>query len=371
MNNITITSIITSQVLISIFAILITKVVNRSIYFTKGEIIAIITAIALAFIRIIIPVELSFTKNISCQNFLPDILLILNMHIPIIKINVITICLIIWILGFVIRILYLMIEHFKFKSKIESIPNTKDSITIEIINKIKSIKGVNKDIPIKKDSAFSYVAIVGVIKPVIIVPDIIFSYNEEYLVLEHEINHYIYKDIYIKVALELINSLFWWNPFIYILKKKVDNMLEMRNDVSITSKLDKEGKLDYLQSFFKISQNMKRKENNTNFSSMFSTNSPKLVHQRLNTIVNECKIFNKKILYYIIIISLIIGSYSIIFEPYIISDIAKEDYSYFLDSKNTYAIKNGSQYDIYVNNKYLTTISNLSELEFECPIKNQ
>ena len=79
--------------------------------------------------------------------------------------------------------------------------------------------------------------IAGLMKPTIYLPKIIFSDTELYNILLHEWTHYIHKDIWIKFLLKLLCIIYWWNPFLYLLKHDIDDTLEIKCDISITTKM--------------------------------------------------------------------------------------------------------------------------------------
>ena len=43
-----------------------------------------------------------------------------------------------------------------------------------------------------------------------------------------QIEHIKLHDTFIKILLLLVSAIFWWNPLMYILRKDIDQMLELR-----------------------------------------------------------------------------------------------------------------------------------------------
>lgn len=63
--------------------------------------------------------------------------------------------------------------------------------------------------------------------------------------IQHELQHYKNHDLWIKMFLEGVVTLYWWNPIAYVIRKYMYNMLELRNDFKITEKSNEEEKIDY------------------------------------------------------------------------------------------------------------------------------
>ena len=65
--------------------------------------------------------------------------------------------------------------------------------------------------------------IAGYIRPIIYLPDIEFSDSELYYALLHECMHYLHKDLWVKLLIEIICAIYWWNPLIYLLKYNISH----------------------------------------------------------------------------------------------------------------------------------------------------
>jgi len=69
------------------------------------------------------------------------------------------------------------------------------------------------------------------IKPYIFLPESIeFTQDELRTILRHEWSHVQSNDVYIRMILEIICSIFWWNPLAYVLKNNITFTQELRSD---------------------------------------------------------------------------------------------------------------------------------------------
>ena len=52
-------------------------------------------------------------------------------------------------------------------------------------------------------------------------------------------------DLCLNVVLYVLTALFWWNPFIWLIRKQADAAIELSNDISLNNKADEREKADY------------------------------------------------------------------------------------------------------------------------------
>lgn len=70
---------------------------------------------------------------------------------------------------------------------------------------------------------------IGVIKPVIFLQKK-YAPKELYWILKHEMTHIVRKDLWVKLFLEFVCCLHWFNPFIYLLERKMRFLCETSCD---------------------------------------------------------------------------------------------------------------------------------------------
>ena len=92
----------------------------------------------------------------------------------------------------------------------------------------------------------------GYIHPTIYLPAIPFTDEELRSILLHEWTHFLHKDSWIKLFICFICAIFWWNPFVHILKSNLLHILELRCDAKLMSSFDEEEKINYLNSITKV-----------------------------------------------------------------------------------------------------------------------
>lgn len=94
-------------------------------------------------------------------------------------------------------------------------------------------------------------AIFGMVHPKILMPATDYTEGEIYYILKHEILHYYQHDMLIKILCEILCTVFWWNPAVFLLKKQITRVLEVRVDCLLTAGFSDEEKISYMECIVK------------------------------------------------------------------------------------------------------------------------
>lgn len=86
----------------------------------------------------------------------------------------------------------------------------------------------------------------------IYLPDEKFAKEELYYIMMHEYTHFCNRDGVVKLLTMLFCCVFWWNPAVYILKKDVSQILEIKCDVYATQSFTKKERLEYLLTILRV-----------------------------------------------------------------------------------------------------------------------
>ena len=213
--------------------------------------------------------------------------------------------------------------------------------------------------------------IIGFVRPLIVVPYGVYSDNELELVIRHEIIHYSEKDSQIKLLIELLTCLFWWNPMIHVIRSKINYALEISNDARLSGSLNEERRIEYAQC---IVQTARRAVcTNSQFAIPFAHATEASINTRLNYILNRdsntTKIISKNIRWALIIMPLIILlSFAIIPEPWGVDPEAAAnsfslEYDLNMNPDNSFLIDRGDGdcYTLYIDGHKIGDLSHPDE----------
>lgn len=87
----------------------------------------------------------------------------------------------------------------------------------------------------------------GIFKKQILIPSTEYSDDELRYIILHEYMHFRNKDLQILLLSEIFARLFWWNPFVYLLKSDIRQILEIKCDLSVITGMTDAQRVNYLK----------------------------------------------------------------------------------------------------------------------------
>ena len=201
-----------------------------------------------------------------------------------------------------------------------------------------------RNIKIVQTAAVEVPCCIGIFEKRILIPDKKYSREELHYIILHEYTHLDNKDI---LTIQLINILcivFWWNPFVYILKGDMYQSIEIRCDQTVTKKLKSAERGNYLTVIlkeYKASVQEKEFRKPAGAMPLFEDHSDHLI-ERFRLVAEGKQSGSRigRILVPVIAVALLVLSYSLILQPRY--DVPE----------NTYTIENEFE-DINQDNAYL------------------
>ncbi|MCC0662072.1 MULTISPECIES: M56 family metallopeptidase [unclassified Clostridioides] len=192
--------------------------------------------------------------------------------------------LLIFAIGTIIYLYCVLSKYLKFK---DLIIDTSFEIENESINNI--YHNLLSELNIKQNITLRYTeepespAGMGLFKSYILLPDLPYSADEVYWILKHELTHFKNKDILIKFLVVFIKGLYWFNPFVFIMSKKISIDCELCCDESVLNNCSLKEKKSYGMTLLKSIE-----LSNITCSGLLTTefNKPDL-EVRLENIINQ------------------------------------------------------------------------------------
>ncbi len=86
---------------------------------------------------------------------------------------------------------------------------------------------------------------VGLKKKRILLPAGEYTDQELYYMLKHEYAHFYNRDLTVTFLVNLFCCLYWWNPAVYLLRKDISQMLELKCDLTVTQQFSLKEKTEY------------------------------------------------------------------------------------------------------------------------------
>lgn len=190
-----------------------------------------------------------------------------------------------YLAGVMVFALYRVICYISFKRLTD---RWQSEITDEVIygefRAAKEFARVKRNIAIKRCKAVSTPMIFGIIKPVLLMPDVEFTSEELSIVLRHELVHLKRHDILYKLLIMLACTVYWFNPMVYIMSKAANNDLELACDAEVVKAEDGDFRCRYCEAIMRLVHN--KRGAGTALSTCFIF-SKKTVMERFKYILDE------------------------------------------------------------------------------------
>jgi len=193
-----------------------------------------------------------------------------------------------------------------------------DSILMDIEQKEKrSLK-----VKVVKSSEIDAPLGVGIIQKRILVPDRKYSGKDLFYIIRHEYIHHKNQDLFVQMLVNILCAIYWWNPFVYLLRMDIEHSFEMRCDQMVVHGMNDGEIADYLETILTVFQLKKKyKKDEKYVAGMLGRNNQDAIRRRFNTLLRESakgyKTYGKQVAT-IVMVVILIFSYSFIIQPEIL-----------------------------------------------------
>lgn len=308
-----------------------------------------------SLLRFMLPFEFPCTYVIESKWILPHIIHILSIIIYH-NLSFGKILCILWIVGILITLLRTIYKLYHEHQKHKSYFCINDDVQLSRIKRNNFYKNAN----IILTPSIAVPQVTGFIHAQIYLPPLNLNDNEIHYILKHEMQHFLGKDIFIKLFYELLKILFWWNPIVYLFQKELYNLLELRCDLKVTSKMTYEEKIHYLETIIKVLKQVNYIPEKSKTTSLLINNTD-LIKQRFELILEQGnpKYTFLKATTGLIITILLCSSYMFILQPTYTPDDNKQlYYENSLDEDNNFLIRfQDGHIEYYKDNTFIRNIS--------------
>ena len=283
--------------------------------------------ILITILRLLLPVEMFFTKTVLFTPMMNPLFDFLN-YKSIANITNLNIILFVWICGSILYAIHFMRQTFisyRITNRLQKTSTPYE--TKELLDPC------NLDYKIFISDLVDSPMVFG-LKKFIFLPNVSFSDEDLFNIIEHEIQHLKNHDVYIKLFLNILIVIYWWFPPIYILKKNLNLFLEVRVDDQVTRNMSMASRLKYTNSLVNVQKKIKTHHQYKAYAySSFIDDSAYILSYRVHYLLDGqfMKKTRVQLLFLLLFIPLL--SNLIIFEPAYYDSVLIED-AYTLDDMN-------------------------------------
>ena len=324
----------------------------------------VFAGIALILIRMMIPFNFPFTQTIVSYKILPPVNKFLFDYIGDTKIDLATILFIIWIAVTLIKISRFVWEQQKYRAFLLpfAVKNWDENAQLEkVLKRCKVTFWRVCIVPMKVSPA-----VVGIRKPILVLPEYTFSDNELYYVCLHEAEHCRNHDLWLRLFLDIVICTQWFNPLVYFMQRELTLAFELSNDRVILDTMTERQKMEYAECVMKMVRHQNPKEKRIGTSLAFTHENRSSVKTRINYILNKKKRGNlatkvSMLLNCIVISIMLLVSLVFVPEAYCTDTLNSDDHLK-INSENTYFLKKqNGEFLLFLDNQYIATFTEVSE----------
>ncbi len=211
----------------------------------------LLSAILLIGIRLVLPVEFyRFSFKIWVPDIFGSVTVFLNgstflgMDFPF---SIKQLLGWIWAAGIFVMLIKDIVCYVRQKLAIRYMIPVEDPAVLDILKKVQEEYGKKGRFRLFLTDQRGAPLTMGFLHPCVILPDYQMEEQEIYYVLRHELAHCYGRDLWIKLFFEIVKCVLWWNPLIYLIRKKLYSLLELRTDERVLKGTDDSAKTAYVE----------------------------------------------------------------------------------------------------------------------------
>ena len=368
-------ALITCSISMSILSIIIYIALRWNYLYQKAGILSVYILMILTILRGCFPLDIykpGLTKTYGSLVIIPTIQKIITTRIAYENhriFSVLDLMIIVWIVVGTFLFIKKSVGYYRLSKKISQMPRSSSQNINQVYQKAfqKIFKRKNYHFEVIEMKEISTPATFGLFHPVILLPRIEFTETELYCVLLHELIHIKHRDWVIKVIMDFISCIHWWNIFVSILLPSLlQQIQELYVDHSMETLVPAQNRFDYASSILKTlkytQKSQKKMTAQTSYYALCNLSNKKNLQQRFNYI-KKWKHRKKSNIFIALASILFMFSFTFVFEARNLPEYDQNgDDIFYLEKDNSYYLKNGKCYDLYLNGEYFFTTEDLAQV---------
>lgn len=199
--------------------------------------------------RMFFSVELPFAAVICAPSLMNPLHDVNEANLPMMEgaFLVSDLLLLVWAVGSILLFAQFLIRYHRGKRDIDRLPKQENQVLQKILDELQ--RGNKRPIPIQVlcCSGLSTPCGIGLLRRQILLPSQEYTEEELFHILSHELQHFQTHDLLVKWMIRVFQCLFWWNPLVYLLGKDMDQVLEIKCDLSVVKNYSRQETLAYMR----------------------------------------------------------------------------------------------------------------------------
>ncbi len=239
----------------TVFILVIHVLRNQPIFLKSFGVHTLLTMYALCLCRMIFVIELPFTVPVELRGaFSQAYALMRSVQISTkhSSIGFMDVLLCIWIIPAVIIFIRFVWQECATRIKVLPYRRNKNYAAERALAKARNLSPRKLDVNVCVCQDIDTPMGFGLFHKWIFLPDEEYAKDELFYIMMHEYTHFCNRDGMVKLLTLLLCCVFWWNPAVYLLKKDVEQILEIKCDINATQDFNKKERLEYLLTIVQV-----------------------------------------------------------------------------------------------------------------------
>lgn len=245
-------SVLTTFLWFNVFVLLLCVLRWKLKILLGYQLFPLLLLIGLSVVRLLVPVEPSFALEVESTRVLPFLQDRSRVEVAAIGGQTVTVAsLVILVLSAVslallVRLFFLL--HRK-SSQLRQGARTDDPRLLAIFQRVKGEAPSRRQCRLYVSDQCPGPCIFGVVRSHVLIPRELCALGDRdlYYVLKHEWRHHLEYDVAVKLLIECLCCLLWWDPLVYLLRYNLNQTLELKCDAKVTREFPEEERLSYAE----------------------------------------------------------------------------------------------------------------------------
>ncbi len=360
--SLTIFSFFMSALFSTLFIASIHLLRNQTFFLQSFGVHTILGLYILCLFRTIVVLELPFTVPIGLRNVYSTVFeAVWTTQIPVggSKIRLVPALCGIWAVVSTTLIVQFLWKNWKATQKAKWYSTNKAPFAEQVLEQVKKESWWTPTVSVCICPTLDMPMGIGLFRHRICLPTYEYARRELYYILKHEYTHFCNRDLTVKFLVHLFCCIFWWNPVVYLLKKDISQILEIKCDIKATEKFSKKERLEYLFAIVRaleIADNSGRTTPPMLATGLACRKNGDDMRERFRMITAIPRTISRLCqgAFWTLAVTLVMASYSFVLQPAFdppVEDIYTDDSVVELDSTREYIVKHkDGTYSIVLSN---------------------
>nr|WP_314459821.1 M56 family metallopeptidase [uncultured Clostridium sp.] len=320
--------------------------------------------------KMLIPHEFSFTHTLASQNILP-LFKSVESYSFFKNITIGRIFLYLWVFVTVLLLFLILHKHANLIRILNLVPETKEQEILQQLSILCDKKQIRHRPKVIKLDVDTSPFIIGVRNPILVLPSSPFKKDEIFFIIHHELEHLRNHHLLIKMCLEIVTAIYWWNPLVWLIRRQTICALETQADTYVILELSNKARISYLETLIQLCRGKSKKD--TSVALSFSLKNSMVERRILTVLKHDCfqKKVNISITYLIPIllsVTMLLSSFTYTFEVCRRNPLDIKG-TFTMNSESDYLkLRTDGKYDVYINKKYVATVTNILDDFSDLPV---